>query len=129
MSPTNALLTYLHNNLPLPDELIQPWQSHRDDLTHSISTKDREIRELKRQLKILEKERFGLKEEKVLITSLRSAIRRLPAELIALIMYFTVELNKEPLGRAGRRDFMALRSVSPLWRDTAFTTPYLWKSL
>ncbi|KAH6906745.1 hypothetical protein BKA70DRAFT_1428854 [Coprinopsis sp. MPI-PUGE-AT-0042] len=129
MSPTNALLSYLHNNLPLPDELIQPWQSHRDDLTHSISTKDREIRELKRQLKILEKERFGLKEEKVLITSLRSAIRRLPAELIALIMYFTLELNKGPLGNISRRDFKALRSVSSLWRETAFTTPYLWKSL
>ncbi|KAH6896311.1 hypothetical protein BKA70DRAFT_1529524 [Coprinopsis sp. MPI-PUGE-AT-0042] len=129
MSPTNVLLSYLHNNLPLPDELIQPWQSHRNDLTHSISTKGCEIKELKRQLKLLEKERFSLKEKRVLVTSLRSAVRRLPAELIALIMYFTLELNKGPLGNISRSDFMALRSVSSLWRETAFATPYLWKSL
>ncbi|KAH6896312.1 hypothetical protein BKA70DRAFT_1529526 [Coprinopsis sp. MPI-PUGE-AT-0042] len=129
MSSTNALLSYLHNNLPLPDELIQPWQSHRDNLTYSISTKRREIQELKRQLKLLERESFGLKEERVIVTSLCSAVRRLPAGLIALIMYFTLGLHKWPLGRMARCDFKALRCVSSLWRETAFTTPYLWKSL
>ncbi|KAH6896282.1 hypothetical protein BKA70DRAFT_1570163 [Coprinopsis sp. MPI-PUGE-AT-0042] len=57
------------------------------------------------------------------------SIRSLPAELVAHIMRFALELERQPLGATGRVRFVVLRSVSSLWRQTALTTPDLWRSL
>ncbi|KAH6896313.1 hypothetical protein BKA70DRAFT_1231781 [Coprinopsis sp. MPI-PUGE-AT-0042] len=66
MPSRDALIHCYHNNIPLPDELVPSWKTYRDDLSRSISTKNHGIREVKRQLKLLTKERDELREGKAI---------------------------------------------------------------
>ncbi|KAH6896297.1 hypothetical protein BKA70DRAFT_1316840 [Coprinopsis sp. MPI-PUGE-AT-0042] len=117
-----SLLENSTNNLPLPDELVPLWNGCLDDLSRqSISSLENKDHLLNPYLELYER--------RELVASFRSSVRRLPAELIARIMYLSLQLHQRELGDEGRQLFRTLRSVSSLWRSTALTTPTLWRSL
>jgi hypothetical protein len=60
---------------------------------------------------------------------LRSPIRRVPAEIIAAIIFWAIGGPGCFLDRKERAEFLRHRKVSKLWRQTAFSTPTLWRSL
>ncbi|KAH6896285.1 hypothetical protein BKA70DRAFT_1316825 [Coprinopsis sp. MPI-PUGE-AT-0042] len=80
-------------------------------------------------LKYLQKNRLEHCERRILVTSFRSAVRRLPAEIIAHIICLTLDVYRKPLTHTERQELMALRTVSSLWRATIFSTPAIWQSL
>lgn len=125
-SPLNS---YASHNLPLPDSLVPLWAREVEDLSQSISFCDQKMAEDVGDMEDLAKKRCELLERKDLVVSFRSAARRLPPELVAHIMFFALELDEKPMGEEERQLFMTLRSVSSLWRRTAWSTPALWRSL
>lgn len=52
-----------------------------------------------------------------------------PAEVIANIIHWTLGGPGYYVDRDGRADFLSIRQISSSWRDTALTTPYLWRYL
>ncbi|KAH6906740.1 hypothetical protein BKA70DRAFT_1428847 [Coprinopsis sp. MPI-PUGE-AT-0042] len=117
-----SLLPYSLNNFPLPDDLVPLWASEIDHISHSISIHDQRMKGGVASIERHTRQRVELCDWKDFITSLRSAVRRLPAEVIAQIIFFSLELDRKALGLEGRQWFMTLRSVSSSWRRTAFST-------
>ncbi|KAH6896291.1 hypothetical protein BKA70DRAFT_1529476 [Coprinopsis sp. MPI-PUGE-AT-0042] len=124
-----SLDSYFVNNIPLPDELVPEWTCYFDDLTASIDATEQEITELESRLAVAKQRQVDLGRKKDAVTSFRSGSRRLPPEIIAHVLFFSLGLDILPLDRPGRLRFAELRCVSSLWRTTAFTTPSLWRSL
>jgi F-box-like len=58
-----------------------------------------------------------------------SAVRRIPAEVVASIIAFAITGRHGHVEAQGRTTFLVLRRVSRLWRQTAFSTPVLWRNL
>ncbi|KAH6896289.1 hypothetical protein BKA70DRAFT_1570170 [Coprinopsis sp. MPI-PUGE-AT-0042] len=124
-----SLGTYFANNVPLPDDLVPEWTRYFDDLSTSIDATEQEITELESCLAVAKQRQVDLGRKKDAAISCRSGSRCLPPEIIAHILFFSLELDVLPLDRPGRLRFAELRCVSSLWRTTAFTTPGLWRSL
>ncbi|KAH6896296.1 hypothetical protein BKA70DRAFT_757879 [Coprinopsis sp. MPI-PUGE-AT-0042] len=129
MDSDPPLASYFVNNVPLPDKLVPEWTRFLDDLSASIDATEREISELESRLATAKQAQADLARKKDVAASCRSGSRRLPPEVIAQILFFSLELDILPLDRPGRLQFTDLRCVSSLWRTTAFTTPSLWRSL
>jgi hypothetical protein len=56
-------------------------------------------------------------------------VQRTPAEIWAKIIHWTIGGPGAFIDQTRRNEFLKLRQVSPLWRTTAFSTPYLWRHL
>ncbi|KAH6906735.1 hypothetical protein BKA70DRAFT_396838 [Coprinopsis sp. MPI-PUGE-AT-0042] len=121
--------SYSHNNIPLPDGLVPEWSRYLDDLSSIIAVVDEKVAALESVLAIAKQRQAELKKRKTQVTSFRSPIRRLPAEIIASILLYALEPDVLPLNHTGRLQFLAFRSVCSLWRTTAFSTLDLWRAL
>ncbi|KAH6908877.1 hypothetical protein BKA70DRAFT_1279045 [Coprinopsis sp. MPI-PUGE-AT-0042] len=139
------IFAYTRNNDPLPekhkpilDKELEDVRSRIDACDVPIGRIEDEILDLRRRIGLLEGEVSTLQEElgrhtetktrhTTMLQSLTgtvSAVRRLPAEIIAAI--FTFSLWDGPsLFRPFR--LMRLCKVSQMWRNTALSTPSFWR--
>jgi F-box-like len=61
--------------------------------------------------------------------SLKAPINHIPAEILAKIIHWAIGGPGSFADHDTRLEFLRLRRVSPIWRRTALTTPYLWRYL
>ncbi|KAH6896292.1 hypothetical protein BKA70DRAFT_757857 [Coprinopsis sp. MPI-PUGE-AT-0042] len=120
---------YSLSNIPLPDDLVPEWSRYLDDLSVIITVVDEKVAALESVVAIMKQHRAKLNNRKTQVTSFRSPIRYLPAEILGRILLYALELDVLPLNHAGRLQFLAFRSVCSLWRTTAFGTLNLWRAL
>ncbi|KAH6906726.1 hypothetical protein BKA70DRAFT_1286716 [Coprinopsis sp. MPI-PUGE-AT-0042] len=119
MLPVQSFTEYFSHNLPLPDELLPFWTSYLDRLSQLISKIDQKILDAagSKGLKYLQKNRLEHCERRILVTSFRSAVRRLPAEIIAHIICLTLDVYRKPLTHTERQELMALRTHPAIWQS------------
>ncbi|KAH6908929.1 hypothetical protein BKA70DRAFT_1279124 [Coprinopsis sp. MPI-PUGE-AT-0042] len=65
--------------------------------------------------------------EKASLEVCKAPIRRVPPEIIAEVMFFATGDEYGWIGSQDRQTFRNLRAVSKFWRETAFSTPALWR--
>ncbi|KAH6873503.1 hypothetical protein BKA70DRAFT_1482667 [Coprinopsis sp. MPI-PUGE-AT-0042] len=150
MHPDPRLAGYLKSNDPFPEKLKPALKDHLARLQHHISVLDRQtatlddqIQDCQLSLEALQKKMDALSRVRSRILRYRaeaqvkktgyegvpSAIRRIPAEVIAKILAFTLPTRDGLLGRSGRSQFLKYRHVSKLWRATSLSTPSLWRGI
>ncbi|KAH6907962.1 hypothetical protein BKA70DRAFT_347915 [Coprinopsis sp. MPI-PUGE-AT-0042] len=122
MKPNPSLLHFLKVNDPLPDFLqthLNAYLDHRDQL---IELCDKEIARLtqRRRHLCLQRETYA---------PLRASGRRIPGEVLAIIMQWAIGGPGGFVDSKARQDFLRFRQVSRLWRHTAFSSPQLWRFL
>jgi F-box-like len=129
MLPDPRLVPYSTNNDPFPEVLGPPLDVFLDYLSRSLSNLDDEIARVEDVLEKLKAERQAVEDQNFAYRSLKSPARRIPPELIAKIIRFTVADRGQPLDRSARQEFKRLRCVSSVWREIAFSTQELWRNL
>ncbi|KAH6873531.1 hypothetical protein BKA70DRAFT_1352821, partial [Coprinopsis sp. MPI-PUGE-AT-0042] len=151
MRPDSRIDFYAKSsNEPLPGLLRTPLSTILDQLDHcnQICKRTREVIEeavLDQRARILamesEIERLEAVRRRLLSTSesisatkasytaTLSAICRIPPEIVARIISLAVTGIGGYAGKKERQQFRNLRAVSRLWRQTAFSTPHLWRSI
>jgi F-box-like len=151
MAPNSQIQFYARgSNDPLPSYLHVPIRSLLDKLDlqdracdnnsrrlmDAIEEKQSQIRALENEITRLEvvrkrvvNTRASIAEKKTQYQATLSSIRRVPPEIIAKIMYLAVTSSSNDIGDFERHGFKSYRSVCKLWRLTALSTPYLWRSL
>ncbi|KAH6908951.1 hypothetical protein BKA70DRAFT_255147 [Coprinopsis sp. MPI-PUGE-AT-0042] len=151
MTPDSRLDPYAHsNNEPLPDHLHHPlytfldqldqqtyaFQRGRQPVEEAIADRQSRILALQSEVERLKPVRERLLTAEALVSARKtpyavtlSALRRTPPEIIARIIAFAISDPKRFVGKAGRRTFQSVSTVCRLWRETAFSTPYLWRSV
>ncbi|KAH6908888.1 hypothetical protein BKA70DRAFT_1279062 [Coprinopsis sp. MPI-PUGE-AT-0042] len=138
---------YTNSNDPLPSKLKPVLDTHLDALRNRVSACDAliiemEARILDRRCEIWDTEGeiediwMGLRRQReakdALNTAIQtleataSAVRRLPPEIVALIISFTVLEGWADFREQCLRNACA---VSKLWRSTALSTPSFWRLL
>ncbi|KAH6908946.1 hypothetical protein BKA70DRAFT_1075344, partial [Coprinopsis sp. MPI-PUGE-AT-0042] len=86
-----------------------------------------QIQRLEEIKKRLVTTRASISLNKTQFTATLSPLRRIPPEVIAEILAFATQQGFDGCTEAAdRHRFQALRAVCRLWRQTAFSTPYLW---
>ncbi|KAH6873544.1 hypothetical protein BKA70DRAFT_1413291 [Coprinopsis sp. MPI-PUGE-AT-0042] len=146
-------LAFLHrfiqrSNEPLPETLKPSLSAYLNRLEHqdqvcncnyqrleeAIEEKQSIIRALEDQIQRLEAvktriftTRASLSQSKARYTATVSALRRIPPEVIANIIAFAISGYDGFVGAEERQFFQKLRAVCRLWRQTALSTPYLWR--
>ncbi|KAH6908956.1 hypothetical protein BKA70DRAFT_1279184, partial [Coprinopsis sp. MPI-PUGE-AT-0042] len=151
MTPASRVDFYAKSsNEPLPGHLRTPLSAILDQLDHrdQICKRERKvieeavldqrarIRAMESEIERLEAVRrrlFSTSESisatKASYTATLSAIRRIPPEIVARIISLAVTGIGGYAGKKERQQFRNLRAVSRLWRQTAFSTPHLWRSI
>ncbi|KAH6887815.1 hypothetical protein BKA70DRAFT_1332510 [Coprinopsis sp. MPI-PUGE-AT-0042] len=129
MLPDPRLGPYTTNNDPFPEALTPLLDVYLDYLSRSLSSLDNEIARAEDALKKLKAKRQAVDDQQFKYLSLKSPARRVPPELIAKIIQFTVADHGQPLDRSERQEFKRLRCVSSAWREIAFSTQNLWRNL
>ncbi|KAH6908949.1 hypothetical protein BKA70DRAFT_1279175 [Coprinopsis sp. MPI-PUGE-AT-0042] len=151
MIPDSRLYLYAHSsNEPLPEHLHLPLSTFLDQLDRqsqackcgrqrveeAIEDRQSRIEALENEIECLKvvKERLLTSEtaiaaKRIPYAATKSAVRCTPPEIIARIIASAISDPKGVVGKAERRIFQHLRSVCRLWRQTAFSTPYLWRSV
>ncbi|KAH6908938.1 hypothetical protein BKA70DRAFT_1479693 [Coprinopsis sp. MPI-PUGE-AT-0042] len=151
MSPKNRVDIYAHtDNGPLPNHLRPSLEAFLDQLDHqddkcklerhqieeSIEERYSRIRALKNEVEELQSahntlmaSETSISEKKARYRGTVSALRRTPPEIVARIMAFAISGLEGSVGSSERSEFKNLRAVSRLWRQTALSTPYLWRSV
>ncbi|KAH6874613.1 hypothetical protein BKA70DRAFT_1349978 [Coprinopsis sp. MPI-PUGE-AT-0042] len=122
MKPNHRLLHFLKVNDPLPDFLLSHLNAYLDHHDELIALYDIEITRLnqrKRHL-CLQRETYA---------PLRASGRRIPGEVLAMIMHWAIGGPDGFVDSKGRQDFLQFRHVARLWRHTAFSSPQLWRFL
>jgi hypothetical protein len=97
-----------------------------DVIAQTIQSYDDEIALLKQEIETIKKKRLHAEKVQRDHAAILCVVRLLSLEIIAMILRFAL---LSPLDRRGRQDFQSFRSVSRLWRQTAFSTPSLWRGL
>jgi F-box-like len=128
--PTKPLqaIPYVCNNDPLPEYLHQPLSTYLDYVSGNVKALEEQEKILKLNLEQVQGKLYKERAEYSELSRTTSAVRRVPPEVVTMILRFALT-NLIPLDRSGRREFARLRSVCSLWRQTAFSTPDLWKGL
>ncbi|KAH6913691.1 hypothetical protein BKA70DRAFT_1263735 [Coprinopsis sp. MPI-PUGE-AT-0042] len=143
MLPDSRLVPFISSNDPFPSYLTNHLQAHLGSLDKRIgefnatlSRLEAEFQRLKTELQVTRAERNKLAEEKHQYRHVNAAVRRLPPEVVALILRYALTSRfgvargrGRALEKPDREYFAGLRSVSRLWRTTAMTTPDLWRYL
>jgi hypothetical protein len=149
MKPDPLLNAHLHtNNSLLPDHLHPSLNAfiasldhqdsackrHRQRIEECIEEKESKIDALWKEIDALNAVQATLVKTEASISAKRaqykgtlSPLRRTPPEIIATIMDLAIRPVGGYIGPQHRRIFQDLRSVCCLWRETAFSTPYLWR--
>ncbi|KAH6908925.1 hypothetical protein BKA70DRAFT_1426804 [Coprinopsis sp. MPI-PUGE-AT-0042] len=139
----SKLLPFTVSNDPLPDKLkplldeqLEIYDKHIDSSQRTLFELEGKIRAFEKELEELkmkkddEQHRLeGLRGTKAALRSSVSAVRRLPAEIIASIIQLAVNNGASDRFGGEKAAFMVLRCVSKVWRRTAFSTPSLWKNV
>ena len=99
-----------------------------DKITATVEAAEEEILNLELRTATIKQRIVTLEQNKEDATYLRAPIRYIPAEIIARVLFFALELHVKPLGPSGRVHFANLRCISSIWRGAAFATPQLWRS-
>ncbi|KAH6913667.1 hypothetical protein BKA70DRAFT_1263682 [Coprinopsis sp. MPI-PUGE-AT-0042] len=143
MLPDPRLIPYISSNNPFPSSLGGPLRAYLGSLDEKIrefdiriSRLEGEIQRFKIELQGNQKERNRLANERHQYQHVTAAVRRLPPEVVALILQFALTSRHGAAGgdgraleKHGRKYFAGLRSVCRLWRATAMTTPDFWRHL
>ncbi|KAH6873541.1 hypothetical protein BKA70DRAFT_1352829 [Coprinopsis sp. MPI-PUGE-AT-0042] len=151
MIPDSRLDLYAHSsNEPLPEHLHLPLNTFLDQLDKqgqackgdrqrvedAIEDRQSRIQALENEIECLKVVKKRLLTSETAISAKRtpyaatkSAVRRTPHEIIARIIASAISDPKGVVGKAERRIFQHLRAVCRLWRETALSTPYLWRSV
>ncbi|KAH6908909.1 hypothetical protein BKA70DRAFT_1479611 [Coprinopsis sp. MPI-PUGE-AT-0042] len=141
------ILSFIHNNDPLPSKLKPVLDAHLEQVRKRVSACDallgqieeriadrqRKIQELEKEIKDVQVELRRQMEAKDghttalrLLSSTVSVVRRLPPEIVASIISFSVV---EGWTGFSKRYLCNACAVSKLWRSTALSTPSLWRFL
>jgi hypothetical protein len=116
------LSSYLNSQYALPDSLLPHLDEFLEDRAELIQFCDVEIARLERQ-------RTRLRSQWMQYAALRAPIRRLAPEILAIIIHWAIGGPGYFVGQLERAEFLRLRQVSKLWRQTALYTPDLWRYL
>ncbi|KAH6908930.1 hypothetical protein BKA70DRAFT_1479682 [Coprinopsis sp. MPI-PUGE-AT-0042] len=143
---------YTLNNEPLPEALKPPLVSMLDALDHElilykeqlqkldfgifqnmsmIQTLQEDIERTKIARSKSLRSHSALRAQRSKYAATLSAVRRVPPEVIAIIMGFAIR-GVDPWGSVGRwerKTFLFIRSVCKVWRNTALFTTSLWRDL
>ncbi|TFK25437.1 hypothetical protein FA15DRAFT_668513 [Coprinopsis marcescibilis] len=122
----SEFLPFFSHNEPLPDNLVRKCASHRKPIIDEISGLDKLIKPLLEELSQLQSRKEVLVTERIKYDTLLFPTRHFPNELVALLLRYSLD---ELLDSKGRKHFAVLRAVCKQWRDVAFTTLELWRSL
>ncbi|KAH6908873.1 hypothetical protein BKA70DRAFT_1400390 [Coprinopsis sp. MPI-PUGE-AT-0042] len=135
------ILAYTWNNEPLPDELKPLLDAQCEEAETCISACDARIGEIREQmikaqgedveaLRLESEHQHDMKNEFCstlwVLSSTTSAVRRLPPEIIALVITFSVW---DDSGRLQSRCLARICRVSWRWRHMALSMPSLWRVL
>ncbi|KAH6899374.1 hypothetical protein BKA70DRAFT_1314231 [Coprinopsis sp. MPI-PUGE-AT-0042] len=122
MLPDSRLVPFISNNDPFPSYLTNHLQAHLGSLDERIGEFDATL--------------SRLEAEETQYRHVNAAVRRLPPEVVALILRYALTSRfgvargrGRALEKPDREYFAGLRSVCRLWRTTAMTTPDLWRYL
>jgi hypothetical protein len=128
------------NLKPVLDAQLETSRSRISACEALISNAEEKAQECCRRMLALEEEMEGIKGEmnghrekkekldevRQKLVSTTSAIRRVPPEVIASIMWYSIWDDD---GTVQNGWLIKLCCVSTLWRDTGFSTPVLWRSV
>ncbi|KAH6873524.1 hypothetical protein BKA70DRAFT_1352816 [Coprinopsis sp. MPI-PUGE-AT-0042] len=150
MIPALDIDGYITNNEPPPEDLCAsiPLFLNSLDKQHEIYEQERRRTEEAIQDKVglmyaLEHEiqrlqsvegrirgfQVSLKERRRQTKAILSPIRSVPPEVIGTIIAFAIIRSDGYVGREERKIFQRLRCISRVWRQTAFSTPELWRTI
>jgi F-box-like len=143
MLPDPRIVPYISSNEPFPSSLGVHLQTYLDSLGQRLGECDsklaaleQEFQRIRHTLQAARSQRNRLSELRHRYQHVTAAVRRLPPEVIALVLRYALSSpdgvsggGGRALGTADREYFAGLRSVCRLWRTTAFTTPDLWRYL
>ncbi|KAH6874615.1 hypothetical protein BKA70DRAFT_1349984 [Coprinopsis sp. MPI-PUGE-AT-0042] len=122
MKPDPRLSSYLNANHAIPECLLPHLHDFLEDRVQLIQFCDEEIARL-------EKQKVRLQSQWMAYAALRAPMRRLPPEILAMVMHWSNGGPGSFVGREERMQFLRVRQVSRMWRQTALYTPYLWRFL
>ncbi|KAH6908910.1 hypothetical protein BKA70DRAFT_1279087 [Coprinopsis sp. MPI-PUGE-AT-0042] len=141
------ILPFIHNNDPLPSKLKPVLDAHLGTLRnrvpacdaligeieegiagcqHKMREMEKQIEDLQMQLRRQMEARDELNASMQVLASTTSVVRRLPPEIVASIISFSV---LEGWADFNERYLCNACAVSRLWRNTALSTPSLWRFL
>jgi F-box-like len=129
------LMSALNFSVARLEQQEQACHQHYRRIGESIEEKESTIRALESQIKrlrviqarILTTEK-SITQRKTRHSATVSPFRRVPPEVIAKIMAFRINSDYGNFVQAGgRKVFQNLRAVSRSWRQTALSTPSLWR--
>jgi F-box-like len=150
MVSASLLHSYVNSNDPLPDPLRPPLNDYLDGLDaqweicqqdkkrveNAIASRLATIDSLNREIEALSRVQSrtiewqgGLEAKKQRYLSSIAAVRRIPPEVVAKFIKYAIEDPDGVVRGGGRLVFSQLRAVCRLWRQTALTTPSLWRSV
>ncbi|KAH6867670.1 hypothetical protein BKA70DRAFT_1360282 [Coprinopsis sp. MPI-PUGE-AT-0042] len=126
MQPEPALVPYLFNNDPLPDHLQQSSSIYLAHLLSTITSLEQRLSDARAEspLEDLQKKREEYRQH----LAPQSAIRRIPVEIIALILGHAL-CAYMPLNYEARGKLYQLIGVCSHWRRAALVTQELWAEL
>ncbi|KAH6908902.1 hypothetical protein BKA70DRAFT_1426781 [Coprinopsis sp. MPI-PUGE-AT-0042] len=148
--PGPDLHVYARSNEPLPYHLrtsLKTFIDHIEDRQDVCKRDQRRIRQavedrrsmieaLENEVERLEIVEEGLErtldeleKKKVQYASTLSPIRRIPPEVVATIIHDGTMNASGCFGEEERLNFSRIRSTCGLWRQTAYSTPALWRGL
>ncbi|KAH6902118.1 hypothetical protein BKA70DRAFT_1307304 [Coprinopsis sp. MPI-PUGE-AT-0042] len=121
------LHSYTRVNDPYPAHLEPTLSSYLDQLSSTISALDAEIFDLERQIRVKKEARGQTEELFKQYSRLRSPIRKMPFELLALV--FGHVFGTDPFTQEQYHSFAYLRGTCKAWRNIVETTPNLCRGL
>ncbi|KAH6908918.1 hypothetical protein BKA70DRAFT_1279110 [Coprinopsis sp. MPI-PUGE-AT-0042] len=124
--PSLRVTPFTRSNDPLPDGLRPAWLAHMDVISKTIQSYDDEIAQLHKEIEKIRLKRGKAERVQRDHAAIISTVRLLSPEVIAIILGLAVP---KPSDERARKDFQSFRSVSRLWRQTAYSTPGLWRDL
>ncbi|KAH6873520.1 hypothetical protein BKA70DRAFT_1577775 [Coprinopsis sp. MPI-PUGE-AT-0042] len=144
------LHTYLNSNEPLPDHLREPldrflgrldtqwdiYERARRNAEEAIESRQSMIQALEREVEAFSRlkeqairSQNALRSKKKRYASSVTAIRRMPLEVIAVIIGFAIQGSDGLVHHEERQLFTNIRSVCRLWREASLSTPSLWRAI
>ncbi|TFK19287.1 hypothetical protein FA15DRAFT_674582 [Coprinopsis marcescibilis] len=124
------LLPFLAKNDPVPDHLSPSVMDAIEEIsTLTIALDDPNTNTALPQSEEIKRLRGAMHRERAMFSALKSPIREVPSEIVAIIIELALFSDRGMLDADGRADFRSLRAVSRQWRETAFATRSLWARL
>ncbi|KAH6873527.1 hypothetical protein BKA70DRAFT_1352817 [Coprinopsis sp. MPI-PUGE-AT-0042] len=127
--PLNSLLGWLDRQKSACKRDRQRIEESIEEKYARIEALEHEIKNLKAVRKTIIATEWSIHAKKTQYKGTLSALRRAPPEIIGKIIAYAIHTVGDYVGPDDRRCFQNLRAVCRLWRRTALSTPYLWRSI